>query len=148
MAYGADWNPSRYNFDADKVREQAERQAGGAPLGVLYRFDDVSYASSNEDGDYSTSSEHVELTAYPIHKLTFKGWTLESYSGSRRRWVSGFTSKRFALPTVEEAMKSFIKRKTRQAQIYESRAKRARRMIELAEGKTWHSPSVHMEIPA
>lgn len=127
MAYGVKFRP----HEVDTCRIEAERRAGPCDLGYLYRLSDVGYSISDEYGDHAYTDTCVELDAYPIHKVTPCGHTLEHYSGARRRFVSSQTDKRFALPTIEDAVENFIRRKTRQAQIYERRANTARRCIEM-----------------
>lgn len=125
MPYQTEWSPNR----AAECQAAAERLAGPSELGYLYRFDRQAYSSMNEWEDVSIR-ECVELTAYRIHKLTPCGWTLDLWSGARRRFVSRDTTKRFALPTVDEAIESFVKRQERRIALMEGRAAESRRAIE------------------
>lgn len=128
MAYATRWYPHK----ADECRLEAERRAGSAPLGFLYRFDRRSYSYTiDADGDVYGSYSVVELTAYPIHKVTPCGWTLEVFSGARRKWVSRETTKRFALPTIDEAIESFVKRQERRIAIMKARAAESERAIDM-----------------
>lgn len=127
MAYQTEFRPDR----AEECRLEAERRAGTSELGYLYRLDRQSYASSDEYGDYYSSRSVVELTAYRIHKLTPCGWTLDIYTGARRRFVSRETYKRFALPTVDEAIESFVARQNRRIAIMQARITESERAIEM-----------------
>lgn len=128
MAYATRWETHR----VEACRLEAENRAGPAPLGFLYRFDRQSYSYTiDADMDVYGSYSVVELTAYPIHKLTPCGWTLEVYSGARRKWVSRETTKRFALPTIEEALESFVARQERRIQIMKLRIAESERAIDM-----------------
>lgn len=133
MAYGTRWEYTR----ADHCVEEAEKRAliravnGIKPkFGFLYRFEEHSYASSSgwDDDDYVIST-YIELTAYPIRKPTPQGWTIPAENGLGWRFVSKHTTKQFALPTIELALKSYIARKERQASIYDAKANKARNLI-------------------
>lgn len=73
---------------------------------VLYRYDDV---------HFSLNDVQVILRQYPITKTTPKGVWVDNY-GTPRFVLSG-AYKRFACSTQEEALESFIARKTRQVRI-------------------------------
>ena len=84
----------------------------------------------------------IDLSEYSVIKETPCGYWIPRYSTSyyrddEKRWVSNCTRKRFAYPTKEEALKSFVARKNRQVKILTAQldtAKRlrheARRMVE------------------
>ena len=83
----------------------------------FYRYDIQNYASLGADGDYITPtipSPNIELTVLNLHKETPKGYWVGYGSlepGKLRgqsKWVSKTSKKRFAYPTKEEALKSFI----------------------------------------
>jgi hypothetical protein len=116
------------------------------PPDRLYRYVDVAYASMSDEYGESRGSGHleVELKWYDVVRRTPKGaWiadcspygSLGSIDG-HLRFVLLTARKRFACPTKEEALESFIARKTRQASIYAARLDRARRAIVIARMKT------------
>lgn len=122
MAFHTRWENSR----ADDCQKQAEKQAGPSPFGYLYRFEDQSYSQSSGWGDdaYYTVV-HIELIAIPIRRRTHCGWTIKINTGRGWRFVSDSSYKRYAHPTIKEAMESYIGRKTRQAAIYQAKVDRA-----------------------
>lgn len=135
--YGVRWDPNR----RAEIVNQAEQRALVPGLtwghGFMYRFEDHTYAERidpYEDWDDNWRSvTHIELTAYLVCNKTAQGYNIWVYdSGYRRRFINSNWTKRFALPTVEQALESYIARKDRQARIYEARASKARRCIEEA----------------
>lgn len=132
MAYGTKWVPAK----GDQCIAEAERKAGTSNLGYLYRFDDMIYAAPLDEYDEPIpggGTFQVELTAYPISAKTEKGFWIGS-GMVKRKFVLMTANKRFALPTVEEAIESFVARKTRQANIHQARANKAIRAIEMLKG--------------
>ncbi len=104
----------------------------------FYRFEDQRYSVSDEDGDHAYTSYAVECLVFPVIKYTKCGaWisyayrhypslpsTERDWSGlhlSGKRFVNLEANKKFALPTIEEAVISYRARKTRQRLIYEAR---------------------------
>lgn len=91
---------------------------------VFYRYDAVEYASLGRDGDFEPSkfpNPKVELSEFSLLKETPKGcWICygkqDGISGFKR-WVSKTSKKRYAYPTKQEALHSFIKRNERRAKI-------------------------------
>jgi len=86
----------------------------------FYRYEIRNYASLGADGDYVSSSipnPKVELTEFNLHKETPKGYWIgygyyyptDSLRG-KSHWISKTSKKRYAYPTKEEALKSFIYR--------------------------------------
>lgn len=78
----------------------------------------------------------VELQEYEILRTTPKGvWIRRGSSyglhGDERFVLLG-ARKRFACPTKEEALESFIARKKAQKRIYEARARHAERALKIA----------------
>ena len=117
-----------------------------------YRIEDWATAPGvDEYGDPIPGSGDVDmlLRKYPVIRETPQGawlqigWTLVGFEQSHvpeRRWCSRYARKRFACPTVEEALESFVARKKRQASIYEARAKFAYRAIKEAQRRYSKKP--------
>ena len=97
-----------------------------------YRLDDRSYASFDEFGDTDRVFHDVICHKYRVVKLTPCGaWLETGYSSTR--WTSRKARKRFACPTVHEALESYIARKRKQAAILRSRAAIAETLMKQAE---------------
>lgn len=142
MPYGTEWRPSK----AAECQAEAERRAGKAPNGYYYRFEQCSYAApADEYGEPIPGAGRttLELHAYPIHNKTRTGATLDIRIGERRMHVNLERNKKFANPTVKDALVSFRARKTREIRIYESRIAIAKRMLDLAALEP-ESPFVHL----
>ncbi len=93
-----------------------------------YRFEDRRYANSADQWGYATGSTlQVHLQEFPVISLTPTGAWLEVRGSAR--FTKQDVRKRFACPTKQEALESFIARKKRQASIYEARAKGAHEAI-------------------
>lgn len=111
---------------------------------VWYRAEESTVGTGyvDEYGDWhrtGDSSVLIRIHELEVLKRTPKGVWLkhESYGyngtvASDRRFVLNECRKRFACPTIKEALDSFVARKERQAEIYEARARTARRAIKLA----------------
>lgn len=93
---------------------------------VWYRISDVRYAPMyNECGDREGIGRlELKIEQFAVLAHTPKGVWIRTYDGGRR-FVRLNGHKRFALPSFEEAKKSFLARKTRQAQIHSAALKRA-----------------------
>lgn len=100
-----------------------------------FRVEDrlVSGGGFDVHGDYQPGSSRVTVVVvkFPVVKYTPKGAWLRV--GGERRFVLREVRRRFAAPTMELATESFIARKKKQASIYETRVKHARRAIQMAE---------------
>lgn len=100
-------------------------------LGVLYRFEET------ETAGFFGPEVRLRLLEIPIDKVTPKGFWID---GPWPRFVLAppkvGTGKRYAWPTREQALVSYIARKTRQIEIYEARLRRARHGLELAKEET------------
>lgn len=70
------------------------------------------------------------LTTYRVLKHTPKGVFLDTEIG--KRWVSDSTRKRYAYPTQQLALESFIKRKQRQIRLVSVTLRRAQAALDLA----------------
>lgn len=53
----------------------------------------------------------MDLTEYTVKKETRCGYWISDFGG-RKKWVSKTSTKRFAHPTPEEALRAFVARKT------------------------------------
>lgn len=94
---------------------------------TLYRYDDVSFASMDENY-IGPGRIEIVLSEYPVIKETPKGyWIGYCY----KRWVSRTSKKRFAHPTKDQAWNSFRIRKQRQIEIYAARLARAQTALSL-----------------
>ncbi len=104
------------------------------PLGEWYRFEDKRYAGPLDEYDQPTPSTlTVHLRKYKVLKITPKGAWVHLGPFSGKRFVRRDVTRRFACPTVEEALESFKARKAKQARIYRKRADDADRASRLAE---------------
>jgi hypothetical protein len=89
----------------------------------VYRYEAVSYAVTDHTDHVIASLPKLELRTYNVWKETPKGYWVGYGSpsgGSLRgsaRWVSKTAKKRYAYPTTEEALQSFIKRYERRVEI-------------------------------
>lgn len=70
----------------------------------------------------------VYVHRHPVTKVTAKGWWIDVYG--KKRWVARDGTKRFALPTKEEAAQSFQCRKRRQIEILHRQISGARIALE------------------
>lgn len=137
----ARWYPHRQ----EECVKEAELGAGQVdllpPVGYLYRFDDKSYATCiDPDGDVWGSTTQVELTAYPIVKVTPCAYWVRLPYSTQNRLVYAGARKRFASKTIELAKESFIARKRKQAQIFRARADKADHAIYLLTGEMFPVP--------
>jgi hypothetical protein len=136
--YGVRWDGAPHETVQKMAEERALKPGRTWGLGFLYRFEDHSYATRidpfDDSDDNWTTVTHLELTAFLIRSVTPCGWTIEANNGLGWRFINKSARKIYALPTIEAALASFIARKHKQASIYEARAQKARRMIEIAKG--------------
>lgn len=134
MAYGVRYD----SYTPDEAKRLAEMRALRAGevwgLGFLYRFEAHTYSQSSGWGDdeYYSVGPFLELDAFAIRSHTPKGWTISASNGLGWRFIRRDATKRFACPTVQEALESFAARKRKEASIHDARAARARKMEELA----------------
>tara|TARA_R110000851_G_scaffold237183_1_gene390039 strand:+ start:316 stop:651 length:336 start_codon:yes stop_codon:yes gene_type:complete len=80
----------------------------------LYRYEAKRYSfviDANYD-EYGVTSPRLELKEYQVTGVTPKGfWVSLTFRGSKDKWVSSHSAKRFAHPTKEQAIKAYICRK-------------------------------------
>jgi hypothetical protein len=135
MAYNAKWSSSFPHNSIKEAEERARRRWSMKPCdqGFLYRLSDQQYSSGSEDFGYTTHLE-IEIEAFPIIKKTHSGWIIPQVpkQGRGRDWrlILFNGRKKFAHPSSQEALESFIARKRAQARIYDARAETARKAIQ------------------
>ncbi len=106
---------------------------------MFYRYDAVEYASLGRDGDYEPSkipNPKIELSEFSLVKETPKGyWICYGKQGGTtifKRWVSKTSKKRYAYPTKQEALQSFIKRNQRRIGILKWQLESCRISVSIA----------------
>lgn len=101
---------------------------------TVFRVEAVSYAQSDEYGDFVRSSApKLEVTAFDVRKWTECGATLNVYSGGRPKWVDLRTGhKQWASRTIEEAVRQFGERRRRQIYVLQRQLARAQYEHDLA----------------
>ncbi|KWA83995.1 hypothetical protein WL29_21765 [Burkholderia ubonensis] len=91
-----------------------------------YRFEDYRVGHADEWGDLVSVSVQVSHREYTVTKVTPKGvWLSWGFGGSNRFVLLG-ARKRFAHPSKEEALESFMARKTSQIRILEKQLEHVR----------------------
>lgn len=99
-----------------------------------YRFEDHLVSAGVDEFDNSLGPARVEvnLRDFKVLKETPKGVQLQSWIQDRR-FVLRDCRKRYACPTIAEALESFLARKRKQISILTRRADNARYAMELAQ---------------
>lgn len=116
-----DWEPSRFMAKQGFTLVTEPEDLG---LGKLYRYDE----SRGIYGDVK-----IGLTTFPIIKVTKCGvWIRRWALAADKTFVLRDAHKRFAYPTKEEALTSFIARKSRQIRIVSNQLKVAEEALRLA----------------
>jgi hypothetical protein len=116
---------------------------------TFYRYENENrstYVESPSGSERFYSTVHLSLKEYNLHKETPKGYwigygeMLEGKLRGRSRWVSKTSKKRFAYPTKELALESFVYRKKYQLDILKRQVADLEYVLELAkkENKTQH----------
>ena len=107
----------------------------------FYRYEAVSYASMDHDGEYVMPrylNVKLVLYTYELHKETPKGyWIGHGFYApdmlrGNSRWVSKTGRKRYAYPTKEEALTNYIKRTERRMKILKAQLLRVEIGLEKA----------------
>lgn len=80
----------------------------------LYRYVDSKTASAVCEGWHEAC---IQLRTFKVRQETPKGVWIGGVFGEHRQWVSSTSRKRFAYPTVKEALVGFLARKHRQINI-------------------------------
>lgn len=95
-----------------------------------YRYEDYLEGQGYTDvtGDHVHTGYEVRVRCWRLQVLrkTPKG-TVVLAPGGERRFIADHWTKKYACPTRQLAVESFVARKTRQASIYERRASDARK---------------------
>ena len=99
---------------------------------IWYRYENRNYAPPpDEYGDrYGEGSVAVVLMRFAVSHHTPKGVRLRC-----GRFVLNESTRRYACPTMELAMESFLARKNRQISIYRSRIRSVERALAQVEGQ-------------
>lgn len=101
---------------------------------VWYRLVERVYATpADENGNPTPGIGRIEVLTQELEVLkeTRKGVWLRTYYGEQR-WVSRHSRKRYACPTFEEAVDSFMARKQRQRRMLSYRLEVSRRAEAIA----------------
>jgi len=127
---------------ADSVPGPADRSVDGGGVApkvgdIWYRYDDRTYAGAyldQYDNDHYYTTTEVQVTRFKVLRVTPKGVRLigAGYGKQNARLVLHDSYKRFACSTQAEALESYIRRKMKQAAIYEARAKKASECLRMA----------------
>lgn len=109
-----------------------------------YRYDYHTYGHLDEFGDTFGRSVRLELYEFEVTKVTPCGVKVKARPGSWRydwrsereiieKWSNGLaTKKRFAHPTKQQALESFIARKTMQKEILTNQKKEVSQALAIA----------------
>lgn len=104
-----------------------------------YRVEDHRTAPSLDEWENPIpGSGRLHITIYPYRVLrhTPKGVWLEDHTQPGGRFVLKDSRKRFACPTKEEAIESFIARKRRQCEILKAQLDHVERVLTVAGAST------------
>lgn len=117
-------------------------------MDVWYRLEDRRYSVADEYGDHAYTSYDVQCLEFWVIKRTPKGvWLKQKYGPNPPTVDSDYLQrvdkrfqlleslKRFACPTLAEAIESYKARKKKQISIYTARVKSAEFYIQIAEAK-------------
>lgn len=100
---------------------------------VWYRFHERVVSAGVDEWDNPVGPGRIEVyvSKYPVMKHTPKGVWLDIYD--QKKFVLRDARKRYACPTMEEALESFVARKKRQIRILSTRLRHAEDAIMKAE---------------
>lgn len=107
-----------------------------------FRLEDRSYSIADEYGEHYATSYDVAVLTFVVVKRTPKGVQLRQYWGTQPepsqikgpcRFVLDAANKRFACPSLPEAIESYLARKDKQIRIYSNRIKVAEKYKSIAE---------------
>lgn len=120
-------------------------------MAYWYRFEDRRYANApDEYGESHGSHIQVHLRRYEVLRETPTGvWLrISSLSASDKRFARRECYRRFACPTVAEALASYQARKRKQISIYQNRIEGAREALAMAEHVAEREPGYVRAEPA
>ena len=104
-------------------------------MATWYRYED--YLSADDWGSYV----NVRLRTFEVIKETPKGVWLRLYEFTNmKRFVRNDSRKKFACPTREQALESFLARKTKQAKILKAQLRRVEEAIQIAKQQDARRP--------
>lgn len=91
----------------------------------------------------------IHLDEYKLVKETRLGyWIVSTWISTDKHWVSKTARKRYAYPTVEEALCSFKCRKQRQIKILANQLNNAREALLQANNDSWHNQTTTLRAAA
>lgn len=99
---------------------------------IWFRFEDHMVSDGVDEFDNPLGPGHIEIymREFEVEKHTRKGVWLRGFMF--RRFCLNETRRKFACPTMESALASFLARKRKQMQIYENRVSRAEQACVIA----------------
>lgn len=98
-----------------------------------------------ESTNFANSGVSVRVDEYSLDKETPLGyWIKSNWVSSDRHWVSKTARKRYAYPTLEEAMLSFRCRKRRQITILTHQLANAKAALSQANDNIFHPQITHL----
>lgn len=103
------------------------------PKPVYYRIEDHLESAGVDEFDNPLGPPRVRvcILKFEVDKLTPKGvWISRGFMG--RRFVLKSARKRYACPTLAEALESFVARKRKQINIYSRRISNAEDALQMA----------------
>lgn len=102
---------------------------------VWYRYEDMRWAPPLNEFDEPVGSgrSDIRLLEFEVLKHTPKGVWVGSWSN--KRFVLTSARKRYACPTKQEALDSFIARKKRQQTILRNQLQHVKTVLAMAENK-------------
>ena len=115
------------------IRIDGFDHASLSELEMYHRIDDHVSCSVDEFDVVHSHGPHLRHSVYKVAKRTPKGVWLDLGFGLDHRFVRDKGRKRFALPTLEEAVASFIARKKRQIKIHTAALTRAKAALQKAQ---------------
>ena len=101
---------------------------------IYYRYEDFRQAAPMDEYESPTGEGRpdIQLFIFKVLRHTPKGVVIDLDGGDR--FILSAARKRFACPTKEEAMESFLARKNKQLEILRSQINHVKHVIEIAEG--------------
>lgn len=112
---------------------------------IWFRFEDVAYSSGLDEFDMplGSGSVGIRIQKYFVTKVTPKGvwltscfWANDISWSKYDRFVRNNARKRFACPTEQEALESFVARKKAQRKIYKHRLNTVNAVLKLVSNES------------